>query len=141
MFIAFSGEEMGLLGSAHYVKHPPWPLEKTSAMLNLDMIGRLQHGRLYVAGVDTAIAFRAILQEAAQGFGLTLQFSGDGYGPSDHTPFYANGRPVLMFFTGPHADYHRPSDTSEKINAEGLATRAPGRLRPPWLTGPSHSPS
>jgi aminopeptidase YwaD len=86
------------------------------------MIGRLQHGRLYVAGVDTATAFRAILQEAAQGLGLTLQFSGDGYGPSDHTPFYANGRPVLMFFTGPHADYHRPSDTPEKINAEGLAT-------------------
>jgi aminopeptidase YwaD len=122
VFIAFSGEEMGLLGSAHYVKHAPWPLEKTSAMLNLDMIGRLQHDRLYVTGADTATEFRVTLQEAAKGLGLTLQLSGDGYGPSDHTPFYANGRPVLMFFTGPHADYHRPSDTPEKINAEGLAT-------------------
>jgi hypothetical protein len=122
VFIAFGGEELGLLGSYHYVGHPLWPLDKTYAMINLDAIGRLDHDRLYILGVDTAAEFRSLIQEAAQGLRLTLHFSGDGFGPSDHTPFYAKERPVLMFFTGPHADYHRPSDTAEKINAEGLQT-------------------
>jgi hypothetical protein len=120
VFIAFGGEELGLLGSTYYVNHPLWPLERTVAMLNLDAIGRLAHQRLYVLGVDTAAEFRALLQEVAGDSGLTLQLSGDGFGPSDHTAFYAKGRPVLMFFTGPHADYHRPSDMPDKLNAEGL---------------------
>jgi hypothetical protein len=122
VFIAFGGEEMGLLGSYHYVGHPLWPLERTYAMINLDAIGRLEHDRLYILGVDTATELRSLVQGAAQGLGLTLQVSGDAFGPSDHTAFYAKERPVLMFFTGPHADYHRPSDTPEKINAEGLQT-------------------
>jgi hypothetical protein len=122
VFIAFAAEEMGLLGSSHYVNHPAWPLEKTYAMINLDAIGRLTHGRLYVLGVDSAQEFRPLLKKTATGLPLTLQFSGDGFGPSDHTNFYAKERPVLMFFTGPHVDYHRPSDTLDKINAEGLAT-------------------
>jgi aminopeptidase YwaD len=122
VFIAFAAEEMGLLGSSHYVNHPAWPLGKTYAMINLDAIGRLAHSRLYVLGVDSAQEFRPLLKKTATGLPLTLQFSGDGFGPSDHTNFYAKERPVLMFFTGPHVDYHRPSDTLDKINAEGLAT-------------------
>jgi peptidase M28-like protein/PDZ domain-containing protein/PA domain-containing protein len=122
VFIAFAAEEMGLLGSSHYVNHPAWPLGKTYAMINLDAIGRLAHNRLYVLGVDSAQELRPLLKETAKDLPLTLQFSGDGFGPSDHTNFYAKERPVLMFFTGPHVDYHRPSDTLDKINAEGLAT-------------------
>ncbi len=121
VFVAFAGEEMGLLGSAEYVKSPPFPLERSVAMLNMDMIGRLRGDRLYVFGVDTGKEFREALQAANRDVGLQFQFSGDGYGPSDHTPFSGKDRPVLFFFTGPHEDYHRPSDTPDKINAPGLA--------------------
>ena len=121
VFVAFAGEEMGLLGSAHYVRSPAVPLEHTVAMLNMDMIGRLRNDRLYVFGVDTAKEFRGLLAAANREAGLDLVFAGDGYGPSDHTPFYARDRPVLFFFTGPHPDYHRPTDTPDKINAPGLA--------------------
>lgn len=122
VFAAFAAEEMGLLGSSYYVKQPPWPLEKTYAMINLDAVGRLKDKHLYVLGVDSAQEFRALLQETAKPFPLTLRFSGDGFGPSDHASFYIKGRSVLSFFTGSHIDYHRPSDTPEKVNAEGLAT-------------------
>ena len=121
VFVAFAGEEMGLLGSSQYVKAPPLPLDQTVAMLNMDMIGRLRNERLYVFGVETGKELREALEAANRGAELHLQVSGDGYGPSDHTPFYAKDRPVLFFFTGPHEDYHRPSDTSDKINAPGLA--------------------
>ena len=122
VFIGFGGEEMGLLGSYYYVNHPVWPLGKTYAMINLDAIGRLTHDGLYILGVDSATELRALVGEAAKGFALTLHISGDAFGPSDHTPFYTKERPVLMFYTGPHADYHRPSDTPDKINAEGMQT-------------------
>ena len=121
IFVAFAGEEMGLLGSAQYVREPVVSLDRTVAMLNMDMIGRLRSEKLYVFGVDTGKEFRDDLAAANRGVGLQMQFSGDGYGPSDHTPFYAKDRPVLFFFTGPHEDYHRPSDTADKINAPGLA--------------------
>jgi len=121
VFVTFAGEEMGLLGSAHYVHSPALPLEHTVTMLNMDMIGRLRKDRLYVFGVDTGKEFRGLLAAANQGAALDLVFGGDGYGPSDHTPFYAKDRPVLFFFTGPHPDYHRPTDTPDKINAPGLA--------------------
>jgi len=120
VFVAFAGEEMGLLGSAHYVRAPSVPLERTVAMLNMDMIGRLREDRLYVFGVDTGKEFREVLEGANRATVLRLRASGDGYGPSDHTPFYAKDRPVLFFFTGPHEDYHRPSDTPDKINAAGM---------------------
>jgi aminopeptidase YwaD len=120
VFVAFSGEEIGLLGSAHYVNHPAWPMEKSAVMVNLDMIGRLDREQVYIMGVDSARELRSVVQEAARGLDLRLNFSGDGYGPSDHTSFYAKGTPVLMFFTGPHPDYHRPSDTLDKINPKGL---------------------
>ena len=120
IFVAFSGEEVGLLGSSAYVKEPPWPLEKTYAMVNLDMIGRLKEKRLYILGIDSAKELRNIVAGAAARRGFYLVFSGDAYGPSDHTPFYTRGAPVLMFHTGPHADYHRPSDTGDKINSDGI---------------------
>lgn len=120
VFVAFAGEEMGLLGSARYVGAPSVPLERTVAMLNLDMIGRLREDRLYVFGADTGREFRGVLEVANRDSALRLRSSGDGYGPSDHTPFYAKDRPVLFFFTGPHEDYHRPSDTPDKINAPGM---------------------
>ncbi|HYL79460.1 MAG TPA: M28 family peptidase [Candidatus Acidoferrum sp.] len=121
IFMAFAGEEMGLLGSSHYVRAPAIPLEHTVAMLNMDMIGRLRNDTLYVFGVDTGKEFREELEAANRDVGLTFRLSGDGYGPSDHTPFYSKNLPVLFFFTGPHPDYHRPSDTPDKINASGLS--------------------
>jgi hypothetical protein len=122
VFVAFAGEEMGLLGSTHHVKEPAHPLDHTVLMLNLDMVGRLRDGKLYVAGVDSGSGLRAALERHARGLGLALQMQGDPYSPSDHTSFYAAGRPVLFLFTGAHADYHRPSDTWEKINVPGLET-------------------
>ncbi len=120
VFAAFGGEEIGLLGSAHYVRHPPIPLDRTVAMLNFDMIGRLQNGRLYLSGAQTGEGLEALVRAANAGVGLDLVLRGDGYDPSDHTSFLARDRPVLFFFTGTHADYHRPSDTADKINAAGL---------------------
>ena len=118
VFIAFSGEEMGLLGSAQYVRRPAHPLERTVLMLNLDMVGRLRERTLYVGGVDSAAGLRELVQ--AQAGGLTLSLRGDPFGPSDHSSFYAAGRPVLFLFTGAHADYHRPGDTWDRIDAAGL---------------------
>jgi hypothetical protein len=120
VFAAFAGEEMGLLGSSFYARQPPLPLEKTAAMLNLDMVGRLREGKVLVAGTESAQEWPGILRAAARGLDLTLVMRGDAYGPSDHTPFALKERPVLFFFTGPHSDYHRPSDTADKINVAGL---------------------
>ena len=88
--------------------------------MNLDSVGRMRDQRLYVQGVDSGDGLRAIVREASRGFGLDLLLRDDDFGPSDHTPFYGRERPVLHFYTGPHLDYHRPSDTVDKINAEGL---------------------
>jgi hypothetical protein len=119
VFAAFSGEEMGLLGSAHYVRQPVHPLDRTVLMLNLDMIGRLRQRTLYVGGTDSGHGLRELV--TAQTGGLTLSLKGDPFGRSDHTSFYTAGRPVLFLFTGAHADYHRPSDTWDTIDAAGLA--------------------
>jgi hypothetical protein len=120
VFAAFAGEEMGLLGSSFYTRNPPLPLEKAAAMLNLDMVGRLREGKILVGGVESAQEWPGILRAATRGLGLNLVMRGDAYGPSDHTPFALKERPVLFFFTGPHSDYHRPSDTADKINVAGL---------------------
>jgi hypothetical protein len=122
VFVAFAGEEMGLLGSTHYVRHPAIAMNRTVLMLNLDMVGRLRDGRLYVGGVDSGSGLRQIVSDAAQGLPLTLTLRGDPFGSSDHTAFYSVGRPVLFLFTGAHEDYHRPGDTWDRINAAGLAT-------------------
>ncbi len=124
VFITFSGEEMGLLGSAHYLKHPAIALDKTVLMVNLDMVGRLRDGKVYVGGVDSGNGLRSVVTDAAQrqGQGLALELRGDPFAPSDHVTFYGAGTPVLFFFTGAHSDYHRPTDTWDKINGKGLHT-------------------
>jgi len=122
VFVAFAGEEMGILGSAHYVTHPAVASSRTVVMVNLDMVGRLRDGKLYVAGVDSGSGLRHVVADAAQGLGLSLEFRGDPFSPSDHTAFYTSGVPVLFFFTGAHSDYHRPTDTWEKLNPKGLVT-------------------
>jgi hypothetical protein len=122
IFAAFSAEELGIVGSSHYTKLPRTPLEKTVAMINLDMVGRLKDQTLYVFGVKTGKEFADLLEEVNRDHNLVLKLGRGGYGPSDHTSFYARKVPVLFFFTGPHGDYHRPSDTVDKVNGEGLAT-------------------
>jgi aminopeptidase YwaD len=157
VFIAFSGEEEGLIGSSYYVNHPIVPLANTVAMINMDMIGRLKEKKLIVGGVGTAQEWRSMIDtdnsiqsmivslntqvsattssnfpivvgangqpvvtlDPAKKFDLTL--NEDGYGPSDHSSFYSKQVPVLFFWTGNHEDYHKPSDTADKINYEGEA--------------------
>lgn len=125
----FSGEEIGLVGSAYYVQHPPWPLDRTAAMLNFDMVGRLRSDRLNVGGVESASGLRALLAEATRGEKVDLALRDSPYGPSDHASFYGAGVPVLFFSTGGHDDYHAPSDTADKINAVGLGDVARVGLR------------
>lgn len=121
VFIAFSGEEAGLLGSDYYVKNPVFPLSRTFAMVNLDMVGRLREGRLLVYGSATAAEFPGLLDSLNATTGLDLRPSGDGWGRSDQSSFYAAGKPVLHMFTDLHEDYHRATDDWEKVNADGLA--------------------
>lgn len=120
VFMAFGGEEEGLLGSNYYVNHPALPLANTVAMINMDMIGRMKDHRLVIGGVGTAKEWRDIMAaDSDQSFQLTL--NEDGFGPSDHSSFYAKQIPVLFFWTGTHNDYHKPSDTYEKINYDDQA--------------------
>ncbi len=121
LFIAFSGEEMGLLGSMYFVNHPTIPLDHIAAMLNMDMIGRVREHRLQVFGIKTSPMFETLVSGFAQRFGFKLETSAGGFGPSDHTAFYGRKIPVMHFFTGIHNDYHRPTDDTERINAEGAA--------------------
>ena len=158
VFIAFSGEEEGLIGSNYYVNHPVVPLANTVAMINMDMIGRQVEKKLIIGGVGTAQEWRAMIDAknvvattsaslavpgvgsanvavnlpvnvnvngqpavAAPGKNFELTLTEDGFGPSDHSSFYAKQVPVLFFWTGTHNDYHKPSDTAEKINYEGEA--------------------
>ncbi len=121
VFIAFTAEERGLIGSARYVKEPVFPLENTIAMFNMDMVGRLHDDKLTVFGSGTAPRWKGLIEKLAheQHFKLTLKPS--GFGPSDQSSFYAKKIPVLHFFTGVHQDYHRPSDDWDKINVKGMA--------------------
>ncbi len=158
IFIAFGGEEEGLLGSKAYMNNPVFPLEKTVAVINMDMVGRLNGGKLTVGGIGTASEWETIVNQnqpriigktrvenqeitkvsgnnvpisvgingnvmASKSFDsklFNLQLNQDGFGPSDHSSFYAKKIPVLFFFTGTHTDYHKPSDTADKINYVGL---------------------
>lgn len=169
VFMAFSGEEEGLIGSSYYVNHPLVPLTQTVAMINMDMIGRMKDGKLTVGGVGTSPDFNSMLTSAnvvkelvkkgengAQDeymahnlFNLAL--SEDGYGPSDHSSFYSKQIPVLFFFTNSHEDYHKPSDTADKINYEGelniislvetvVRSIDANRTRPAFTTAKSSSP-
>jgi aminopeptidase YwaD len=157
IFIAFSGEEEGLIGSNYYVNHPIVPLVSTVAMINMDMIGRMKEKALIVGGVGTAQEWRSLVDAGNDVQGMTVSLNSadhtklplsaavvigsngspvvtrdpgkkfvltlneDGYGPSDHSSFYAKQVPVLFFWTGTHDDYHKPSDTADKINYEGEA--------------------
>ncbi len=120
VFIAFSGEELGLLGSDYYVKHPLYPLSATEIMINLDMVGRLKNDKLIVYGTGTATEIPALLDSLNWYAKFDLRPQPEGYGPSDQTSFYAAKIPVLHFFTDLHGDYHRSSDDWDKINAQGL---------------------
>ena len=154
IFIAFGGEEEGLLGSAYYVNHPLTPLTNTVAMINMDMIGRMRDRKLVIGGVGTAAEWKQIIRQAnsaqsmhvaanapapVKGVPIVVSANGrpvvtvdpngafeltmneDGYGPSDHSQFYGKQVPVLFFWTGTHSDYHKPSDTFEKINYDDEA--------------------
>lgn len=121
IFVAFSGEELGLLGSQHFVEHAPVPLDSIVAMINFDMVGRMRSDSLLVYGVATAREFTTLLDSANAPFGLRLRTFGDGFGPSDHSSFFARSIPVLHFFTNVHDDYHRATDDVAKINAAGEA--------------------
>ena len=121
IFVAFTGEENGLLGSSHFTREPPPGAapEGLVAMLNMDMVGRLRNDRLAVLGGDSAEEWEAVIQPFCAEFELECELGGDGYGPSDQMSFYAAGVPVLHFFTGAHDDYHKPSDDTASINAAG----------------------
>ena len=141
VFVAFSGEEEGLIGSNYYVNHPVMPLANTVAMINMDMIGRLKDQKLIIGGVGTAQEWKDEIKRTQDSFtssqtipasagnhssragapSFALTLNEDGYGPSDHSSFYAKQIPVLFFWTGTHNDYHKPSDTAEKINYQGEA--------------------
>jgi hypothetical protein len=118
---AFSGEEMGVLGSAALVASKPAWLEHAQAMINLDMVGRMRDNNVDVLGIQTATEWTGLVNTACDAAHVHCSVSGDGYGPSDQISFYSAGLPVLHFFTGPHADYHKPSDTPDKLNAAGMA--------------------
>ena len=121
LFASFAGEELGLLGSAAWVKAPTRPIDKAVAMLNMDMIGRIKDGKVYIGGVGTGSTFQKVLDQAHDDSHLKFEYSQGGYESSDHTSFVTQKIPVLFFFSGLHGDYHRPSDTWEKIDPEAAA--------------------
>ena len=123
IFVNFSAEELGVLGSAWFVDHLPVPITSIVAMINFDMVGRLRNDRLIVYGTATATELKSLVDSvnAAAPAPLQIAGGGDGYGPSDQTSFYAKDIPVLHFFTDLHEDYHRATDDVEKINAAGEA--------------------
>jgi Peptidase family M28/PDZ domain/PA domain len=126
LFMNFAGEELGLLGSAAWVNNPTHPLEKAAAMINMDMIGRIQDDKIYIGGVGTGSTFQSVLdraqKEQAEKEGpFKIEYSASGYSSSDHTSFVLKKIPSLFFFSGLHSDYHKPSDTWEKINAPSAA--------------------
>jgi len=123
LFMAFASEELGLLGSGYWVSHPRAPIDKAVAMINMDMIGRIRDGKVFIAGSGTGTSFKVLLDEVTPSYPLQLDLSEQaGYGSSDHTSFTTRQVPVLFFFSGLHSDYHRPSDTWDKINSKDAVT-------------------
>jgi hypothetical protein len=126
VFLAFSGEELGLFGSDHYCKHPLFSLDDTAAMYNLDMVGRLRpdndtgQDKLLTEGSGTAKAFLPLLERLADRYNLKMVNKPGGFGPSDHASFCGKHVPVLFVWTGYHDDYHKPGDTADKINVSGM---------------------
>ncbi len=124
IFVAFAAEELGLHGATYFVKTPPVPLEKIVAMLNMDMVGRMKGRKIAIGGAGTAAEWDGVIERAAAGLELEIGRDPSGFGPSDHSAFFQRNIPVFFLFTGPHADYHKPSDDTEKINGEGLEIAA-----------------
>ena len=122
VFMAFSGEEEGLLGSAHYVKDPIVPLEETALMINMDMIGRMKDNKLIINGVGSSSKFVPLINKYNEDSTFSLKLNDEGFSPSDNSSFYGKNIPVMMFFTDVHLDYHKPNDSWEKINFEGQNT-------------------
>ena len=118
LFLAFAAEEIGLLGSSHWTDHPTLPLENAVAMLNFDMVGRIENRKLYIGGTGTAEPLASIVADAADAHSLRIDTSRSAYSSSDHTSFVAKKIPALFFFSGLHSDYHKPSDTTDKIDGE-----------------------
>jgi Tol biopolymer transport system component len=120
VFAFWSGEEIGMIGSSYFVEHPTVTLSNVAAYVNFDMVGRLRENKLSLQGVGSSKAWRRLVEKrnVAAGFNLSLQE--DPYLPTDVTAFYPKGVPVLNFFTGGHDDYHRPTDTADKIDYDGL---------------------
>jgi C-terminal processing protease CtpA/Prc len=119
VFVAFSGEELGLYGSRHYTSRPVMPINAAITMLNMDMVGRLRDNRLTVFGTRSADQLSAVVSEEAARLALEVRES-DAIGRSDNLSFYNKEVPAVHFFTGMHSDYHRPSDTWEKLNYQGM---------------------
>ncbi len=119
LFIAFAGEEIGLLGSTYYIEHPVIPVDKTVAMINMDMVGRLRSDNLIVFGVGSSPDWERLILAANKGTDLNLSFQDSAFGPSDQSVFYTYEVPAVQFFTGLHGDYHTPGDDWEMINSPG----------------------
>lgn len=126
VFVAFDAEELGLLGSKYFMEDLPVPKEKIKAMINFDMVGRLneEDGGLQINGVGSALEWEAMLTTVSEATPTQIKLGTSALGASDHTPFYLDSIPVLHFFTGLHSDYHKPSDTPDKINYNGMITVA-----------------
>lgn len=120
LFMGFGAEELGTLGSRHWVEHPPVPITSVVAMINADMVGRMRDRTLVVDGTGTSAAWPDLLQKANEGLSLNLKLGAEGFGASDHAAFTGARVPVAFLFTGVHDDYHKPSDTSEKIDVGGI---------------------
>jgi hypothetical protein len=119
IFACWSGEEIGLLGSAAFCEKPPVPIEKIAAYVNFDMIGRLRDNKLTLQGVGSSKVWRKLIEKCNVAAGFNLALQDDPYLPTDTTSFYPKKVPVLNFFTGAHEDYHRPTDTADKIDYVG----------------------
>jgi Zn-dependent M28 family amino/carboxypeptidase len=120
IFVLFSGEELGLLGSNFFANNSPVPVDKIVTMINMDMIGRLDTAKsLIIYGTGTSPLWKEKLNKYNSKYNFKLTFNDEGYGPSDHSSFYGKNVPVLFFFTGTHSDYHRPTDDIDKINFFG----------------------
>ena len=120
VFAFFSGEEVGLAGSSHFVANSPIPIARTVAMINLDMVGQMRDDRVVLFGSESAAEWKEVLDRVTAASDLKVTSTGDGYGPSDQTSFYAVQVPVLHLFTGAHDRYHTPEDDAASLNYEGI---------------------
>ena len=119
IFVAFDAEEKGLLGSKYFVQNPTINIKNVSAMINMDMIGRMKDSSATVGGVGTSPLFETLIDSLEIDRSFNLSISSQGFGPSDHASFYSESIPVLFFFSGVHDDYHTPEDTWKHINLQG----------------------